>query len=164
MLRMLNKESDTPLHEAVRNCHFDVDKFLVEEDPDFSCPANNAEETPLYLALEKGYDELVSLIFETCTAPAYSGPYGRTALHRAAISNSKGSFFNIAWKVPIHDRGKDKPRRINYIDGLVIYPDLGIRPYGWWKTTLSRHLISRKVCREFTLCSSIDFLLQTRSF
>ncbi|KAK2990406.1 hypothetical protein RJ640_001738 [Escallonia rubra] len=73
MPRMLNKESDTPLHEAVRNCHFDVVKLLVEEDPEFLCPANNAEETPLYLASEKGYDELVSLILETCTAPAYSG-------------------------------------------------------------------------------------------
>ncbi|KAK2972936.1 hypothetical protein RJ640_021993 [Escallonia rubra] len=71
MLRMLNKESDTPLHEAVRNCHFDVVKLLVEEDPDFFCPANNAEETPFYLASEKGYDEFVSLILETCTALAW---------------------------------------------------------------------------------------------
>ncbi|KAK2990404.1 hypothetical protein RJ640_001736, partial [Escallonia rubra] len=75
MLRMLNKENDTPLHEAVRNCHFVVVQLLVKEDPDFSCPANNAEETPLYLASEKGYDDFVSLILETCTEPAYSGPY-----------------------------------------------------------------------------------------
>ncbi|KAK3009178.1 hypothetical protein RJ639_013518, partial [Escallonia herrerae] len=99
MLRMLNKENDTPLHEAVRNCHFDVVKLLVEEDRDFSCPANNAEETPLYLASEKGYDELVSLISKTCTEPAYSGPDGRTALHGAAISNSKGSMASLlVWK------------------------------------------------------------------
>ncbi|KAK3008590.1 hypothetical protein RJ639_014709, partial [Escallonia herrerae] len=99
MLRMLNKENDTPLHEAVRNCHFDVVKLLVEEDRDFSCPANNAEETPLYLASEKGYDELVSLISKTCTEPAYSGPDGRTALHGAAISNSKGSMaILLRWK------------------------------------------------------------------
>ncbi|KAK3008592.1 hypothetical protein RJ639_014711 [Escallonia herrerae] len=99
MLRMLNKENDTPLHEAVRNCRFDVVKLLVKEDPDFSCPVNNAEETPLYLASEKGYDDLVSLILETCTAPAYSGPYGRTALHGAAISNSKGIMASLlGWK------------------------------------------------------------------
>ncbi|KAK3008594.1 hypothetical protein RJ639_014713 [Escallonia herrerae] len=99
VLRMPNKENDTPLHEAVRNGHFDVVKLLVEEDPDFLCPANNAEETPLYLASEKGYDELVSLILETCTAPAYSGPYGRTALHGGAISNSKGSMASLlGWK------------------------------------------------------------------
>ncbi|KAK2990403.1 hypothetical protein RJ640_001735, partial [Escallonia rubra] len=73
MLRTLNKENDTPLHEAVRNCRFDVVKLLVEKDPDFSCPANNAEETPLYLASEKGYHDFVSLILETCTEPAYSG-------------------------------------------------------------------------------------------
>ncbi|KAK3043474.1 hypothetical protein RJ639_002053 [Escallonia herrerae] len=97
--RMLNKENDTPLHEAVRNGHFDVVKLLVEEDLDFSWPANNAEETPLYLTSEKGYDDLVSLILETCIAPAYSGPYGRTALHEAAISNSKGSMASLlGWK------------------------------------------------------------------
>ncbi|KAK2969268.1 hypothetical protein RJ640_021987 [Escallonia rubra] len=73
MLRMQNKENDTPLHEAVRNGRFDVVKLLVKEDPDFSYPTNNAEETPLYLASEKGYDELVSLILETCTEPAYCG-------------------------------------------------------------------------------------------
>ncbi|KAK2992661.1 hypothetical protein RJ640_014911 [Escallonia rubra] len=87
MLRMLNKENDTPLHEAVRNCRFDAVKLLVEEDPDFSCPANKAEETPLYLASEKGYDKLVSLILETCTEPAYNGPddlHGWTPLHFAA--------------------------------------------------------------------------------
>ncbi|KAK2990405.1 hypothetical protein RJ640_001737 [Escallonia rubra] len=97
MLRMLNKENDTPLHEAVRNCRFDVVKLLVKEDPDFSWPANNFEETPLYLASEKGYHDFVSLILETCTKPAYSGPdawkpslvketdlHGWTPLHFAA--------------------------------------------------------------------------------
>ncbi|KAK3008591.1 hypothetical protein RJ639_014710, partial [Escallonia herrerae] len=99
MLRMLNKENDTPLHEAVRNCRFDVVKLLVKEDPDFSCPANNLKETPLYLASEKGYHNFVLLILETCTEPAYSGPDGRTALHGAAISNSKGSMASLlGWK------------------------------------------------------------------
>ncbi|KAK3010782.1 hypothetical protein RJ639_012002 [Escallonia herrerae] len=67
-------ELDTPLHEAVHNCHVNVVKLLAEEDPDFSCPANSAE-TPLYMASKKGYDDLVSFILETCASPAYSGPH-----------------------------------------------------------------------------------------
>ncbi|KAF5933666.1 hypothetical protein HYC85_029837 [Camellia sinensis] len=90
MMRMSNEVKDTALHEAVRNHHSIAVQLLTQEDPEFCHPANNAEETPLYLAAERGYVGLVFVILETCTVPAYGGPGGRTALHSAVIHNLEG--------------------------------------------------------------------------
>lgn len=98
MLRATNADGDTALHMAVRNCHFkkekdkylEVVRLLTGEDPEFEHPANNAEETPLYLAAEQGSVDGVVTLLETCTSPTYGGPGGRTALHAAALKDSTG--------------------------------------------------------------------------
>jgi ankyrin repeat protein len=95
MLRMLNKEKDTALHEAVRNNHLDVVKLLIKEEPDFSYHANHAGETPLYLAAERGYRDLVFEILRNCNSPAHSGPLGLTALHAAVIRKDEGELIYI---------------------------------------------------------------------
>ncbi|CAL5413450.1 unnamed protein product [Camellia sinensis] len=87
---MSNEAKGTALHEAVRNHHPIAVQLLTQEDPKFCHPANNAEETPLYSAVERGYVGLVFVILETCTVPAYGGPGGRIALHSAVIQNLKG--------------------------------------------------------------------------
>ncbi|KAM7462927.1 hypothetical protein LguiA_031048 [Lonicera macranthoides] len=95
----------TPLHEAVRSRHVDVVKMLIEEDPEYSyIPEYNREmqETPLYLAARRGFDELVEVILKKCKSPAYSGPNGKTALHGAVISNSKRCVVLLLnWKTDI---------------------------------------------------------------
>ena len=91
MLRMTNDDKDTALYEAVRNHHFVVAQLLTQADPEYLNPANNAEETPLYLAAERGYIGLVSVILKTCRSPAYGGPGGKTALHSAVLGNFEGS-------------------------------------------------------------------------
>ncbi|KAG6684199.1 hypothetical protein I3842_12G050800 [Carya illinoinensis] len=85
MLRMVTKEKDTALHEAVRYNHLEVIKLLIKEDPDFSYSVNDAGETPLYIAVERKYENLVLEILNTCNSPAYDGPLGRTALHAAVL-------------------------------------------------------------------------------
>ncbi|KAL7177780.1 hypothetical protein ACSBR2_031026 [Camellia fascicularis] len=91
ILRATNEDKDTALHMAVRNEHLDLVKLLTGEDPEFQHPANNAHETPLYLATEMGCDDVVATILGTCTSPAYGGPCGRTALHAAAIIKNRFS-------------------------------------------------------------------------
>ncbi|XP_027153680.1 protein ACCELERATED CELL DEATH 6-like [Coffea eugenioides] len=88
MLRMANVDGNTALHEAVRNNFYEVAKLLVQEDPEFHYRPNYAMETPLYLAVEKGYHDIVDLILVTCKSSSYLGPGNRTALHAAAIRNS----------------------------------------------------------------------------
>ncbi|KAF7144438.1 hypothetical protein RHSIM_Rhsim04G0193100 [Rhododendron simsii] len=90
MMRVANEEGDTALHEAVRNHHPVAVQLLTAEDPEFCHPANKAEETPLYLAAERGYVGLLCVILENCDAPVYGGPGGRTALHAAVVHNFEG--------------------------------------------------------------------------
>ncbi|KAI7981306.1 Espin [Camellia lanceoleosa] len=107
-----NDDGDTALHDAVRYRQPDLVRLkpfkprplpqpllrpkpdrvrlLIEEDPEFTYPANNAGESPLYITAKRGYLEVVSDILKTCRAPAYGGPAGRTALHAAVISNNEG--------------------------------------------------------------------------
>ncbi|KAL6342709.1 hypothetical protein AAG906_013115 [Vitis piasezkii] len=90
IMRMTNEEENTALHEAVRYHHSEVVKSLTEEDPEFIYGANIAGYTLLYMAAERGFEDLVNLILGTCTSPSYSGMMGRTALHAAVIRNNQG--------------------------------------------------------------------------
>ncbi|KAJ9701401.1 hypothetical protein PVL29_006655 [Vitis rotundifolia] len=86
MLRMMNQEGDTALHEAVRYRHPKVVKLLIKEDPKFTYGPNNKGCSPLYMAAERGFDDLVDIILETSvTSPDHRGLKGRTALHAAVI-------------------------------------------------------------------------------
>ena len=87
---MTNIDKETALHEAARHNHVGVVTLLTKEDPDFIYSRNEAGESPLYLAAERGYSEIVSEILETCQSPDYHGPNGRTALHEAVIGNDAG--------------------------------------------------------------------------
>ena len=91
MLRMINKDNDTALHEAVRNHHPEVVKLLIQEDPDFTYGANTEGNTPLYIAAEWGFGDLVHMILDNCSSPAHDGVNGRTALHAAVILNDEGT-------------------------------------------------------------------------
>jgi ankyrin repeat protein len=92
MMRLTNADGDTALHDAVRFEKLDVVKLLVREDPEFLHPLNKVEETPLYLAAEKGLEDFVSEILKNCKSASYIGPQRRTALHAAVIFGWKGIF------------------------------------------------------------------------
>ncbi|KAK4854984.1 hypothetical protein QYF36_002956 [Acer negundo] len=88
MLQMINEAKDTALHEAVRYNHLDVVQLLTKEDPSLPYDVNKSDETPLYLAAERGYAEILKEILSTCVSPADHGPYSRTALHATVICNN----------------------------------------------------------------------------
>ena len=95
MLEMTNNEKDTALHEAVRGNHRQVVERLIEEGKAFSYPQNDAGETPLYMAVERGFKEVVFHILETCKSPAHDGPRGTTTLHAAIIWNDYGNVYSF---------------------------------------------------------------------
>ncbi|XP_031275935.1 ankyrin repeat-containing protein At2g01680-like [Pistacia vera] len=90
MLRMSNKKGNSALHEAVRNDHIDVVKILTKEDQEFSHYANDLGETPLFIAAERGCLLSLTKILKRCKSAAPEGPYGRTALHVAAMKYHLG--------------------------------------------------------------------------
>ncbi|KAA8548744.1 hypothetical protein F0562_000428 [Nyssa sinensis] len=103
MLMQTNEDKDTVLHEAVRNCHTKLVELFNKEAPELSQLSNNAEETPLYLAAEKGLADIVRQILECQLkpniSPGYGGPYGRNALHAAVLRDSQDCVDKLlGWK------------------------------------------------------------------
>lgn len=92
IIRKENCQGDTALHLAVRNHKTKVVEFLLKEDPGFPYYGNKAREAPLYLAAERGYDDLALMILQACDSAAYGGPKNRTALHASVICNNQRNF------------------------------------------------------------------------
>ncbi|KAK0605536.1 hypothetical protein LWI29_027873 [Acer saccharum] len=93
MLKMTShKDKDTDLQEAVHCNHLVVVQLLTREDPNLPYDTNKAGETPLYLATERGYAEVLKQILGTCDSPADHGPCDRMALHVAVIRYDEGEF------------------------------------------------------------------------
>ncbi|KAM6542223.1 hypothetical protein CsatB_006670 [Cannabis sativa] len=91
MMRRRNKELDTALHEAVRFNHLKVVRILTKQDPHFTYLGNEADETPLYMAVEAEYLDLVDEILNNCSSLATNGgPFGRNVLHAAVITRNAG--------------------------------------------------------------------------
>lgn len=90
MLEMVNDAKDTALHESVRYNYLHVVSLLIKEDPCLVYKTNSADETPLYLAAERGFLEVLEEILRRCASPADGGPCGRSALHVAVIRQDKG--------------------------------------------------------------------------
>ncbi|XP_052293035.1 ankyrin repeat-containing protein At5g02620-like isoform X4 [Citrus sinensis] len=90
MLGMKNDEENTALHEAVQSGSLDVVEILFKADPDFPDSANGSGETPLYLAAARGHKKISAEILQKCPLAAHEGPNGKTALHAAVCSGSRG--------------------------------------------------------------------------
>ena len=65
LLRSRDQDGNLALHEAVRSNCLDIVQLLVEGDPYISHGQNDAGESPLYIAVEKGYDSIAKLILST---------------------------------------------------------------------------------------------------
>ncbi|KAK3434004.1 hypothetical protein EUGRSUZ_D01531 [Eucalyptus grandis] len=84
LLRKPNLHKDTALHYAVRGGHESVVKLLIEEDPQLGGVTNAADESPLYLATDRGHLYIMELILHASMLPSsHKGPKGLTALHVA---------------------------------------------------------------------------------
>ncbi|MED6108879.1 hypothetical protein PIB30_028342 [Stylosanthes scabra] len=85
--RARTRENDeTAILLAVRYNHIKAVEILLVADPEALNIANKAKETPLFLASERKYSEIVSKMLEYVDSPAYEGPKNRTALHAAVIN------------------------------------------------------------------------------
>ncbi|KAJ9682396.1 hypothetical protein PVL29_018336 [Vitis rotundifolia] len=89
-LLMVNQEGDTALHVAVRYGHLEVVKSLVEEGIELLDMDNKANESPLYLAVERGFFAIAKHILNERPTCSHRGTKGMTALHAAVVRTHQG--------------------------------------------------------------------------
>ncbi|KAF7115624.1 hypothetical protein RHSIM_RhsimUnG0050600 [Rhododendron simsii] len=73
----------TPLHEALRNGHEEVARYLLELDPEMATLVTGAGESPLFLAAESRCESFMLHILESIRSYSTKGPDGLNALHAA---------------------------------------------------------------------------------
>ncbi|KAI6672979.1 hypothetical protein NL676_000885 [Syzygium grande] len=61
---VLDRSGNSPLHEAVRNCHYEVIRLLVSEDPNPLFHRNKESKSPWCVAIETGDLEVLKLLLE----------------------------------------------------------------------------------------------------
>ncbi|KAL4596839.1 hypothetical protein ACB092_12G192600 [Castanea dentata] len=93
LLRMGNLEKDTALHDAVRNGHFDIVELLIRElHPRLTSLTNNAEESPLFLAVDRAFYKIaLHILEEAVDVPgcSYGGRNKMNVLHVAVIGTGQ---------------------------------------------------------------------------
>ncbi|XP_017224640.1 uncharacterized protein LOC108200886 [Daucus carota subsp. sativus] len=94
-LRRGDQDMDTALHCAVMERNVDIVKLLVEADPTDPHTQNEMGRTPMYMAVEEGYNEIVELISTTCTAPSLDGPDGSTVVRLDQVKSPGGTHYKI---------------------------------------------------------------------
>ncbi|XP_060971474.1 ankyrin repeat-containing protein At5g02620-like isoform X2 [Cannabis sativa] len=85
LLKKANQVGNTALHEAVLNGHFKIVERLKDEDPTLTNLVNNAGESPLFLAVDRGFYEIASIILDTFPICSLLGRKGMNFMHAAVI-------------------------------------------------------------------------------
>lgn len=99
-----SKNGDTALHAALKGKHVEVAFCLVSVKHDVSFDKNNDEASPLYMAVEAGYHELVLKMLESSSSPSILASMfsGKSVIHAAMKANRRGLFlclFNLVRQV-----------------------------------------------------------------
>ncbi|XP_063942609.1 uncharacterized protein LOC108208771 isoform X2 [Daucus carota subsp. sativus] len=130
-LRQGDKDMDTALHAAVMEGNVSIVKLLVEADPSDTHIQNNDGKTPMYIAVEKGLNDIADIISTTCITPSLDGPHGSTvvciknldqgkspggtlykimdryALYVAAIEGDADAIHNLEMRANMLNRGEE---------------------------------------------------------
>ena len=85
--RVANLEGNTALHEAARSGSGEVARLLLEADAGLACVANEAGESPLFLAVDGNFYDIAVCILEMNGSNNCScmGRNGMNVMHAASI-------------------------------------------------------------------------------
>ena len=85
LLSMENHEKNTALQEAIRNYHCEIVELIIREEPGLTLFTNNAGESPLFLAVDRGFYNIARCILKAVPDCSYGGRNKMNALHAAVI-------------------------------------------------------------------------------
>ncbi len=94
LLRIQNEKKETALHVAVRNGHDEIVESLVKKDGSLTSIINDNNESPLFMAVDRGLFKIADHILRNEKCSQYGGSKGMNALHAAIIRmhKSKSNF------------------------------------------------------------------------
>lgn len=93
LLRMENLEKNTALHEAIKNDYYDIMQLLIKEDPGLTSLTNNAGESPLFLAVDRGFYKIAIHMLEAVPECSNVGRKSMNVLHAAVIRTQRSKRF-----------------------------------------------------------------------
>ncbi|XVF57207.1 hypothetical protein PTKIN_Ptkin06aG0186000 [Pterospermum kingtungense] len=85
LVKMVNLEKETALHEAVQNYHRRVVEMLIKEDPELTELTNGAGESPLFIAVDRKFVDIAKLILLADHRCSFDGRNNMNALHAAVV-------------------------------------------------------------------------------
>ncbi|KAJ3707977.1 hypothetical protein LUZ61_011682 [Rhynchospora tenuis] len=80
---------DTALHHAIRHGHTGIALMLIEAEPNLSQRINKYNESPMYIAVMRGFDDVFKRLLETDNF-SHKGAYDDNALHAAVRNKNLG--------------------------------------------------------------------------
>ncbi|KAL0005495.1 hypothetical protein SO802_013056 [Lithocarpus litseifolius] len=89
LLMITNESNETALHGAVRNGHNEIVKKLIEKCPSLTSLRNKHGESPLFIAVDRGFFDIATQILDIGECCEYKGSKGMNILHAAAIRIDK---------------------------------------------------------------------------
>ena len=95
LLRMKNLEKNIAPHEAIRNDHYDIVELLIREDPELASFTNNFGESPLFLAVDRGFYKIPLHIIETVPECSYGGRNNMNVLHAAVLRYQTSKYLQL---------------------------------------------------------------------
>lgn len=87
-----NKNGDTALHLAVWRNHLAVVKLILQVNGPHKAKINRDYKTPLFIAAQNGFKDIVRLLCDTFIFENILGPRGQTVLHAAIIGRDPGMY------------------------------------------------------------------------
>ena len=93
LLRTMNLDGDIALHVAVRYHNIEVVEVLINEDLELAEYVNKAGESALFLAVDRQYYYMASLILSAAPDCSYAGRQGMNVLHAVVLQTTS----NCKW-------------------------------------------------------------------
>ncbi|KAK3404672.1 hypothetical protein EUGRSUZ_K00980 [Eucalyptus grandis] len=136
--RVRDSSGNSPLHEAVRNCHYEVIRQLTSKDPNPLFLQNRERKSPWCVAVETGDLKVLKLLLELLLEVLPEAPvpvetvisttFGMPPAHVAVMYQNMDMLKEMWNKMPVlllfNDEGNRSPLHLaaytNYIDGIKL--------------------------------------------
>ncbi|KAF3943626.1 hypothetical protein CMV_029835 [Castanea mollissima] len=148
LLKITNESNETALHGAVRNGHNTIVKKLIEKDPSMTSLRNKDGESPLFIAVDRGFFDIAEYILDIEECFEYRGSKGKNILHAAAIRLDESNLFKLSTQDFLTCKAV-----VSFL--REVHHDLYAIRDSFYQTKIPKHILDK---REKLNITKIDFM------